>query len=202
MFVWCAGDRKYQVPNLNPLIIPEIRLSETGNGMILSNLNIHGFKDTIMDSIHYDFTAMKMALQFTVPNMMILAQYNVSEKLMYLPIASHGDINITLANCKIKFESDYLLEDKEGHQHLVVKSPTTKVEPTRAYIHLSNLFNGDTFLEQLHVPGNEMNRFIDDHWERIFKDVSPAVVEATSKVTANIINRISAVVPYNDVFPE
>jgi hypothetical protein len=49
-------------------------------------------------------------------------------------------------NVTVKYDHDYTLEPINGDIHMLVQNPQTTVIPGRVYIHLTNLFNGDSVL--------------------------------------------------------
>jgi hypothetical protein len=49
-------------------------------------------------------------------------------------------------NSKLPVETDLTLEQIGGSQHVVLKNTKATVTPTRVYMHLTNLFNGDKLL--------------------------------------------------------
>jgi hypothetical protein len=59
-------------------------------------------------------------------------------------------------NVAVTYDHDFTLEPMNGDVYMVIQNPGTTVTPTRAYIQLSNLFNGDPVLgEWTHSsPGN------------------------------------------------
>ena len=51
-------------------------------------------------------------------------------------------------NCKIRYEEDYTFQDIEGFRHLDPQNPKTKLQVTRMYVNLTNLFNGNPLLSK------------------------------------------------------
>lgn len=66
----------------------------------------------------------------------------------------------------------------------------------RVEIYFSNLFNGDKLL------GDTTNRFLNENWEDIYKEIKPAFVEAIGKVVETVINNVFTKIPYKDAFLE
>jgi hypothetical protein len=57
----------------------------------------------------------------------------------------HGHVRFT-ENVQITYDHDYTLEPIKGDIYMVVRNATSTLEPSMAYIHLTNLFNGDPLL--------------------------------------------------------
>jgi hypothetical protein len=49
-------------------------------------------------------------------------------------------------NVTVTYDHDYTLEPMKGDMYMVIRNPETTVTPGRAYIQLTNLFNGDPAL--------------------------------------------------------
>jgi len=64
----------------------------------------------------------------------------------------------------------------------------------RFSLYLTNLFNGDKAL------GDNMNLFINENWRDILKELKPSIQDTISQILQNIINRIFAKIPYDDIF--
>lgn len=52
------------------------------------------------------------------------------------------------------------------------------------------------------ISGDNMNRFLNDNWDEILKELKPAVQETFGLAFAEISNRIFTKVPYADIFPQ
>jgi hypothetical protein len=53
---------------------------------------------------------------------------------------------LSAVNNKVTFSCDWNLEQREGYTHLFIKDSVAAIKPSRAYIHMSNLFDGDKLL--------------------------------------------------------
>jgi hypothetical protein len=49
-------------------------------------------------------------------------------------------------NVTVTYDHDYSLEPLDGDKYMVIHNPRATVTPGRAYIQLTNLFNGDPVL--------------------------------------------------------
>lgn len=46
-----------------------------------------------------------------------------------------------------------------------------------------------------------MNRFMNENWEEVMKEVSPPVIVAIQEGTKNIVNDFYAAIPYENILP-
>ncbi|KAJ4432173.1 hypothetical protein ANN_20789 [Periplaneta americana] len=111
----------------------------------------------------------------------------------WLSIAA--SLNTNLDN-DIKYYCDFKLVEKDGNTFLEVTDSRTELQPSDLKINLENLFNGDRLL------GPQTNMFLNENWQEVFKELSPAFTEAFSQIFKLIINNVASNVLYNDLFPE
>jgi hypothetical protein len=55
-------------------------------------------------------------------------------------------VTSSTVNVPSTFDFDYTLETRDGKQYMVLKNPMSNSAPSRIYIHLTNLFNGNELL--------------------------------------------------------
>jgi hypothetical protein len=47
-----------------------------------------------------------------------------------------------------------------------------------------------------------MNTFLNENWKDAYNELSPAVFKVLSEIILSVVSGISAVVAYDDIFPE
>jgi hypothetical protein len=57
---------------------------------------------------------------------------------------------VDTVNNIVTYSYDWVLEQKGAYKHLLLRDPVAGIKPSKAYIHLSNLFDGDKFLGKCH----------------------------------------------------
>nr|CAD7616905.1 unnamed protein product [Timema genevievae] len=62
-------------------------------------------------------------------------------------------------------------------------------------IYLDNLFNGDKAL------GDNTNKFLNENWEVVHKDIGPYIIEGIAAAIKQIVTGLMDKVPYDDFFP-
>lgn len=50
--------------------------------------------------------------------------------------------------------------------------------------------------------GNQMNTFLNENWQEVLKEFTPAVAETVSQIIYLIVDSIADKVPYDDFFPK
>lgn len=69
-----------------------------------------------------------------------------------------------------------------------------RYQTQRSYYHLDNLFNGDKVL------GEQTNKFLDENWKDIDKDLGPAISETIAQICVQIASAFFERIPYNELF--
>lgn len=91
---------------------------------------------------------------------------------------------------EFKFMLDYTIED----DHLKIIKSKIDGPLARVQYHFENLFNGNKQL------GDEMNKFMNDNWEDVAKDMKPSFDETLATVVASAISNLASKVPYSQMF--
>ncbi|XP_049773887.1 protein takeout-like [Schistocerca cancellata] len=198
------GDRQYRIPSLNPLRIDTLAVDEgsgpLGLAFVANNGTVYGLADTSIDDVRIDLKNQHVEYDLTMPRLELLCIYNVSGKVLLLPIVGNGPGNITLIGVKIRYIYDFGFEsrtrDGETKSFAIPKNSKLEYNVTRAYIHLDNLFNGDKLL------GETTNRVLNENWQDLAKEVGPTIAEAIGEVMRQILQNIFDVVSYEDAFPD
>uniref|UniRef100_A0A0A9X583 Protein takeout n=1 Tax=Lygus hesperus TaxID=30085 RepID=A0A0A9X583_LYGHE len=192
------GDPKYRVPRLEPLDITELRVrqgtKQVGLNMILKDCKIYGIKSTKFVQARTNLPAKHIEWDFKIPRIEILSDYEVDGQVLILPITGKGKANVTLTNLEITYKYDWVYENKNGKNFMNFTSSELLFDTGRTYFDLKNLFNGDQFL------GSNMNRFLNENWKDVTKELGPAVGQAFSDVFRLLLTRIAAQVPFEEIY--
>jgi hypothetical protein len=57
-------------------------------------------------------------------------------------------------------------------------------------------------LGSLDVAGTETNAFLNANWKEVYAVTSPSITEAIVQAMETIMNRVAAVVPFEEAFPQ
>jgi hypothetical protein len=52
------------------------------------------------------------------------------------------------------------------------------------------------------VSGEQVNTFLNENWKELQDATAPAFAEVIARTISTMINNMSALVPYDEVFPE
>ncbi|XP_069689937.1 protein takeout-like [Periplaneta americana] len=194
------GDRKYDIPVLDPFEMKELKISggpnQAGISISMKDVKLYGLEGSNLQAVPFDFDKKQLLIHNRVPRMEMVGKYEMSGRILVLPITGKGDFNFTLVDNDIKYYCDFKLVEKDGNTFLEVTDSRTELQPSDLKINLENLFNGDRLL------GPQTNMFLNENWQEVFKELSPAFTEAFSQIFKLIINNVASNVLYNDLFPE
>lgn len=192
------GDPKYRAPRLDPLDITELRVNQgtkqVGLRMILKNAKIYGLKNTIFEKARTQLGTKHIEWDFKIPRIEIISDYEVNGQVLILPITGKGKANVTLTKLEITYKYDWELIKKNGKEYMNFTSSELEFDNGKTYFDLKNLFNGDQFL------GSNMNRFLNENWKEVTRELGPAVGQAFSDVFRLLLTRIAAQVPYAEIY--
>lgn len=189
------GDRKYKIPNLNPLTVYDFKVSQgtrsVGLKIHMKEAHVYGLPEMEFQSAKVDLKGKHIQWNLYGKTVEIGGIYNVTGNVLILPITGTGPANITLKNCKFNYTFDFdLYKRADGKDYMKVVSSNLTFDTTRVYVRLENLFNGDNLL------GENMNRFINENWREVTQEIGPTIADAVAEVFKTILTNISDLVPW------
>ncbi|EDV91311.1 protein takeout [Drosophila grimshawi] len=140
--------------------------------------------------------AQKHELSINVKNLQMLGPYIAKGTLILLPVSGTGESNVTLDNTQMQITFTGNPFEKNGETYMDISNLELTVKPGRIYYHFTNLFNGDKLL------GDNVNAFLNDNWELIFRQVEESFRSALKKIIEAIIKNVFTKYPYAKFFAE
>ncbi|XP_068086535.1 protein takeout [Anabrus simplex] len=190
------GDRKYNIPNLNPLKVTEIKVAQ-GNDLTLTlkDIDIIGIPDVEIKEVKMDSKTLDTELHVFFPSFGIIGKYDINGKILVLPIKGDGNINLTQTDLDVVYKVKLPKKTKaDGKEYLSPEDGKVDFKTSRSYINLDNLFNGDKAL------GDNTNKFLNENWMDVIQELGPPVGEAIAQIISEILSGVLDVVPADEVF--
>lgn len=185
---------------MDPLFITSLTVNQgsrqIGLAMTIKNFNIYGLRNTKFKRARTELEKQHIEWDFEIPRVEILGQYDISGKVLILPIVGTGDANVTITNLKITYKYDWTYVTRNGKQYMNVTTSKLLFENGKTYFDLKNLFNGDKIL------GPQMNFFLNDNWQEVTRELGPAVGDAIGEVFRQLLTSIAELVPWEYIYPE
>lgn len=195
------GDAKYRIPVLNPMHIKELIIrqgtKQVGLKLICKDCNLLGLENIVFVKSDLNFATHHHRWDFTLDKMKVVGKYNVSGKILLLPINGAGDAEFNFEKLKFTFTFDTVFEERNnGRKYVKLVNGSFPLVAEHMTMKLDNLFNGDKLL------GSNMNTFLNDNWREILKDIKPALNEALATLVISLLNNMADLIPLENMFPE
>ncbi|XP_065208837.1 protein takeout-like isoform X2 [Planococcus citri] len=194
-------DPRYKVPKLDPLFITALTVEQgirqIGISLTLKNSSIYGLRDAIFKEARTNIPGRHIEWDFEIPKIYIEGNYEVTGRILILPIVGNGKANVTITDLKItyKYDWDYITK-KNGRKYMNITTSSLGYQNGRTYFQLENLFNGDKLL------GENMLTFLNENWKEVTTEIGPALGEAISEVFRLILTSIADLVPWEYIYPD
>lgn len=195
-----GGMKSFKILPIEPLAVDSVKIGESQGSVTLSqeyrNIKLYGLtKDLEVTNYNIDWNKCLLSSDSFNPQVDFVADYKVNGKVLLLPVRGSGKSNITMYD--LKSHNDIFCEKytKNGDTYLKIKKFVVKFNPARVALQFDNLFEGDNLL------GEQMNRFINENSDLLFKELQAPYEETFGLVFAKVSNDIFNRVPFNKIFP-
>lgn len=195
-----GGLKSFKILPIEPLAVDSVKIGEAQGSVTLKqeyrNIKLHGLtKDLQMLDYHVDWDKCLLSSDAYNPQVDFVADYKVDGKVLLLPVTGTGKSNITMYDLKTRSEIFCEKYQKDGDTYLKVKKYIVKFTPKHVNLQFDNLFNGDNVL------GEQMNRFINENSDLLFKELQGPYEETFGLVFTKLSNDIFSRVPMSKLFP-
>ncbi|XP_034246888.1 protein takeout-like [Thrips palmi] len=194
------GDKKLKIPNMNPLVVPRVSLAQ-GSGQINLNLTwapleIYGLRDAKISNMKLSWKEKTNSFDLTFPTFVMAGPYKAAGRILLLPMTGSGPSNFTFQNLKLHYSFDWpLRKGADGKEYsTLVNSKIRITDADGLKCELNGLFNGDRRL------GDQLNKFLNDNWRDVLRELGPSMVEAAREVVEAVIKNLINAVPVSDLF--
>ncbi|XP_063930314.1 protein takeout-like [Zophobas morio] len=165
-----------------------------GTKQVYKNLKTAGLEEITCSKAGFDFDKKRLSLQCLIPRYELTFDYELSGKILVLPITGRGPGLIILHDYKLGLVFDLKEYEKKGRRYYQVVGHKLDIDPKLIEVKLDNLFDGDKAL------GDGMNQVMNENWKELFEDVKASYSEAFGSIFASIFNRLLAKVPISELF--
>ncbi|KAJ6635877.1 Protein takeout, partial [Pseudolycoriella hygida] len=123
----------------------------------------------------------------------ISGPYEVSGKVLLLPITGRGFSEIRFVNTKLKVSLQTHVNTRNGKDYLSVDRVVVKMDTKKLQIKLENLFNHKELSES-------MNAILNENDELIFKELQIPLQNVLERVAKEIVTPVFDKFPYSEMF--
>ncbi|XP_049857337.1 protein takeout-like [Schistocerca gregaria] len=190
------GDPSIKLLPQDPLEVTEIVVDEKGLKFTMRDVVIRGeAKGGLQDARSFP-SERRLELDVWFPVLDMSFKYNVSGRVLVLPLDGAGTGTMKLENVTINYKINYEPYRKGDTDYIKATVAQSRGEIGHMALNLQNLFNGDKFL------GDNTNKVLNENWEVLVGDVGPAMFESFRAVAQNVVDTIFDGVPYRKVILE
>ncbi|XP_075146373.1 uncharacterized protein LOC142220873 [Haematobia irritans] len=197
------GDSSINLIEIDPLDVKGIFIKQGSQSPVnidleFKNNKLTGLKDAKVQKIKgfgKDLQK-KHEIVLIVPKLDLKGNYNVDGRILVLPISGTGTSHITLYNSALKIQFIGTSLEKDGSTYMKIQKFRLDFNPKGMHYKIDNLFNGDKIL------GDNMNLFLNENWEDIYRELKPSIESAFGKIFFSVIANVFTKYPYNKYFVE
>ncbi|XP_012250922.2 protein takeout-like [Athalia rosae] len=195
-----TGLKSFKIPPIEPLAVSSVKIGESNSPVALKqeyhNIKLHGLTNLEVKDYRIDWDKLILRSTSFNPQVDFVADYSVDGQVLFLPITGKGRSNITMYNLESTNTIYCETYEKDKETYMRVKDYQIQFKPERVNLHFENLFNGDNLL------GEQMNRFINENSDLLFKELQSSYEQTFGIVFAQIANNIFSRVPMRRLFPQ
>ncbi|KAJ9577448.1 hypothetical protein L9F63_005949 [Diploptera punctata] len=194
------GDPKYRVPPLDPVLIDRLEINQgsgsVGMSIIAHDAFLRGVRNVDVLNVTHNFEKRVVDFDWFFPEVRIDCIYNVTGRALLLPIEGYGNGTIILGKVRAHYTYHWdTTKKKDAKDYYLINSAKLTFDlPEKMSINLENLFHGNKLL------GDNMNRFMNENWKEIIKDVGPGMADALGEYIRQVLNNIYSLVPVENSF--
>ncbi|XP_070492161.1 protein takeout-like [Chironomus tepperi] len=194
--------QKIGLSQIDPLRIKKMDIEQGGNASVAINLKfrnvdliglakaevykVTGFKE--------DPDKNKLEIKFKVPLGTIQGPYQISGKILVLPIQGKGNVTLNLENLDITLKFLTTKVERDGKTYMNIERSKFSYTVSGANVNFSNLFNGDKAL------GDNMNSFLNINWSILLDELKKPITTSFADVFKNLLNDLFQKTPYDEFF--
>ncbi|XP_013190708.2 circadian clock-controlled protein daywake-like [Amyelois transitella] len=192
------GDPDRNLPPLDPLYVQEMTVfipRKNGLKLVFSENYFHGLADMDLIDLRFDLKK-QIIFADALVNLDVNNKYDLSGRIMVLPVKSNGDASIKLKNTTIHIRFWYeLVEAEDGKIHWKIYKHDIKYTVEKAVFRLENL------LSEMGV-GDQINVMLNELWREIVADVGPSICNSLSEAVVNNLAVLLKQVSYEELMPD
>ncbi|XP_043289153.1 uncharacterized protein [Venturia canescens] len=196
-----GGLKSFKILPLDPLAVDSVSIGDNGGVVSIQqdyqNVKVHGLAQGLR--LKYEYISDDLLTTRSVAwndRVDFVGDYALNGKVLILPITGKGRANITMFDLQTVSTVHCEKYEKNGEQYVRTTKYEVKLIPKKVMYNFTNLFNGDEVL------GTQMNKFLNENWEVVFKETQESFEETFGLLFVNIANNILSRVPLSELFPD
>ncbi|KAF5283931.1 hypothetical protein FQR65_LT13692 [Abscondita terminalis] len=190
------GVPELNIPAIEPLVMNELISEETtGLRLTADNVKAYGCSDFFVRDVRMNFDDQTYEYDVDLPLLIINAHYNITGKILMMPIKGEGPFQANITNCKSKTKLKGELYEKDDEMYLRYKEMTVHVTIEGGDVKIENLFNGDKLLNDI------VNDSINKNFDVLLHELLPVIERSLGSTFLRIANAIVEPYTFKQLFP-
>ncbi|CAH4033993.1 circadian clock-controlled protein daywake-like [Pieris brassicae] len=160
------------------------------------NSTVKGYKDCSIKNVKSNLNSLTLNFELDCPEIDSTGKYEVSGRLVVLPVEGEGEYRITTGRYSIAVNAELKeVQDKNGKTYLAIKNIKLKNEAIEPVVFdFKNLFNGQKDLS------DAVHKFANENWKEVSYLVQDPVWYAHLKQLVIHINKHLKTEPLDEIF--
>lgn len=172
-------------------------ISEQSVGLSLTanNVKAYGCSSYTITSLKVNIDDQTYEFDIEFPLLSIEAQYNVSGKLMMMPINGAGPLYANVTNCKSKTVLKGELYERDGDTYLRYTDLSVHIQIGGGSVKIKNLFHGDKLINDM------VNESVNKNLNAFLVELMPVIERTLASTFLKLGNIIVHPYTYKQLFP-
>ncbi|XP_028033571.1 circadian clock-controlled protein-like [Bombyx mandarina] len=192
------GDPERGLPPLDPLYVENMVVyvpNRNGFKVVFKDNYFTGLSSLTLQNLKFDMDKKIIAAQALV-NLDVNNTYDLSGRILVIPIKSSGDSFIKLKNTLLNINFYYEdIEDADGKVHWKIFNHDVEYEVEKAVFRLENLLNDKNL-------GEQINKILNGLSQQIVDEVGPTICGSLMNAVVENLGILLEQVSFDELMPE
>nr|CAD7406855.1 unnamed protein product [Timema cristinae] len=121
-------------------------------------------------------------LGIDIPEILVESEYDLSGKILILPLVGSGEARLRLSNVTTKVRCDLEFPKVNGREIMYLKTMQVEFLVRGLHVYLGNLFNGNKVL------GNTLNSFLNKNSQEVLNELKDPLSESLAEEFRDLMN--------------
>ncbi|XP_068900206.1 protein takeout-like [Tenebrio molitor] len=187
------------LPSFDPLEVTELTIGAGSDAVVnleqkFKDCKLYGIDKTTFSQFEADFPNKNFKLAGVIPEIKMLCQYELSGKVLLLPVVGQGPSTIILKSVKVALDAPFEEIPKDGKTYFKFSVTNFSLDPEVISFDFENLFNGDKTL------GDNINKVLNDNSKEVFADVKDGYAKGIGLILEKILNSMFTKVSIEEAY--
>ncbi|XP_062123280.1 uncharacterized protein LOC133836706 [Drosophila sulfurigaster albostrigata] len=182
---------------LDPMRIRDIIFKQDNNNVATLNCNltdvhIKGYSKMKIKESRVSKKDFSWQTKIFLPKTRMESKYKMEGRILVIPLSGSGNMVMEVENLNVIMLAKTHLYEKGGFTFYNITSIKTKLNMTRIYTNMDNLFNGrDKEIER------STNEFFNENWREVYEAFRPLITETVETVLMELLSSVFSLIPAN-----